>query len=559
MRQPFAALTLLALLPGSVALAADDLARLGQDFWAWRAQTQPLSGDDIPRIERPTAWVPDWSPGSIARRRAALADFERRFGALAPGASVPAQVDQRLLGAALARVRWELDTLGGWRRNPTFYVEQALCSVFDLLTPPPPFDAIRSTELIRRLDGIPTTLADGRTNLDQMRAPFVRLAIEDLNGVRPRLQTMATSLAPLLVGKARTDIGASAERAAVALEGFRAWLTEKLPGLPEDTAVGRSAYVSFLRNVALVPFTPEQLVAMGRQELDRALAFEAIAQNRSRNAPLLPLLPNVAAVVERERQDELSVRRFLAEQGLLTVPTWTQHYLFQPLPTYLAPLAGVGVLDDLTDPHRLDQNGTAYVQPPTDRLGYFQAAAARDPRLQIVHEGAHYLQAVLSWANPDALRRHYYDSGPNEGLAFYNEEMMLQAGLFEDSPRSRDILYNMMRLRALRVEVDVKLALGEFSLEQATKYLVDTVPMDASTARGEVALFSATPGQAISYQIGKLQILRMLADARLHQGDRFRLLTFHDFLWSNGNVPLALQRWEMLGLRDEVDTLNTLR
>ena len=37
---------------------------------------------------------------------------------------------------------------------------------------------------------------------------------------------------------------------------------------------------------------------------------------------------------------------------------------------------------------------------------------------------------------------------------------MLQAGLFDDSPRSREIIYNLMRLRALRVEVDVKLALG---------------------------------------------------------------------------------------------------
>jgi Bacterial protein of unknown function (DUF885) len=553
------AVALLVLLPPSAVFAADDLAALGRDFWTWRAQTQPLSSDDIPRIERPAGWTADWSTASIARRRAALADFERRWTAIPAGASTAGQVDYRLLGSAMARVRWELDLLAGWRRNPTFYVEQALCGVFDLLTPPPPFDAARSAELVRRLESIPSTLADGRTNLDQMRAPFVRLAIEDLSDIRLRLKTMATALAPLLVGKARTDVGASAERAALALEAFGTWLSGKLLGLPEDTAVGRAAYLSFLRDVALMPFTPEQLVAMGRQELDRALAFEAIALNRSRNAPPLALLPSVAAVVARETLDETSVRRFLAEQGLLTVPSWTRRYLFQPFPAYLLPLANVGVPDDLTSPQRLDQNGTAYVQPPTAHLGYFQAAAARDPRLQIVHEGAHYLQAVLSWANPDVIRRHYYDSGANEGIAFYDEEMMLQAGLFDDSPRSRDILYNMMRLRALRVEVDVKLALGEFSLKRATKYLVDTVPMDPSTARSEVALFSASPGQAISYQIGKLQILRMLADARLRQGDGFRLLAFHDFLFANGNVPLSLQRWEMLGLRDEVDVLATLR
>ena len=186
-------------------------------------------------------------------------------------------------------------------------------------------------------------------------------------------------------------------------------------------------------------------------------------------------------------------------------------------------------------------------------------AAAKDPRLQIVHEGVHYLQAALSAVNPRPLRRHYYDSGTPEGLAFYNEEMLLQAGLFDDSPRSRDIVYNMMRLRALRVEVDVKLALGQFTLEQAAEYLATTVPMDRATSGQEASSFAGNPGQAITYQTGKLQILRLIADARLRQGTKFRLVEVHDLLFTNGYVPLSLLRWEYLGLRDEVDALQGLK
>ena len=104
-----------------------------------------------------------------------------------------------------------------------------------------------------------------------------------------------------------------------------------------------------------------------------------------------------------------------------------------------------------------------------------------------------------------------------------------------------------MRLRALRVEVDVKLALGEFTLEQAAKYLEEKVPMDPATARQEAIFFSTAPGQAITYQIGKLQITKFLAEARMKQGEKFSLRAFHDFLWKNGNVPIALQRWEYLG------------
>jgi hypothetical protein len=33
----------------------------------------------------------------------------------------------------------------------------------------------------------------------------------------------------------------------------------------------------------------------------------------------------------------------------------------------------------------------------------------------------------------------------------------------------------------------------------------------------------------------------------MQQGDKFNLREFHDFLWKNGNVPIALQEWEYLG------------
>ena len=65
-------------------------------------------------------------------------------------------------------------------------------------------------------------------------------------------------------------------------------------------------------------------------------------------------------------------------------------------------------------------------------------------------------------------------------------------------------------------------------------------------------MFASTPGQAISYQIGKNQILSMLARARAKQGSDFDLKRFHDFVWTNGNVPISLQQWELLGDRSDV-------
>jgi uncharacterized protein (DUF885 family) len=83
--------------------------------------------------------------------------------------------------------------------------------------------------------------------------------------------------------------------------------------------------------------------------------------------------------------------------------------------------------------------------------------------------------------------------------------------------------------------------------------------MDSATARGEAAFFASTPGQAISYQIGKLEIDRFLADAERKQGSDFNLRSFQDYLWQNGNLPVILQRWEYLGMNSEMDELSRPR
>ena len=104
----------------------------------------------------------------------------------------------------------------------------------------------------------------------------------------------------------------------------------------------------------------------------------------------------------------------------------------------------------------------------------------------------------------------------------------------------------------------MKLALGQFTIAQAADYLIRTVPMDRVTAEGESADFAAAPGLAIDYEIGKLQIEHMLAEQRLQQGDNFKLRQFHDYVWSNGNVPLSLQQWELLGMNDDIKKVDEL-
>ena len=299
-------------------------------------------------------------------------------------------------------------------------------------------------------------------------------------------------------------------------------------------------------------------MAVGRLELDRAITLETLERQRGRGIIDTSSVPPVDAQCAAEVAAELAVRRFYDENGLLSQPDTLHHYHFRPLPDYLVPVRWLGVNDDLTDPDRVDEDGVSYVPEFPGVVPYFNAANALDPRAGIVHEGAHYQQLSISFRHDRPLRRHYYDSGANEGIAFYNEELMLASGLFDDQPISRTIMYNFMRLRALRVEVDVRLAIGELDIPAAAEYLEKVVPMDAGTAHEEASFFAAYPGQAITYQIGKTQILRMFADAVRAHGANFVVRDFHDRLWREGNVPISLQRWELLDDDGDLLRIGTL-
>jgi uncharacterized protein (DUF885 family) len=552
----------------STATCTADLTALAADFWAWRAAQQPRSPDDIPRIDRPTGWLPDFSAAAVERYRADLTAFEARRTMIAAtyGPLEPAdEVDLRLLGSALARVRWELDVLRSWQTQPGFYVDQTLGSVFDLLTAPD-VDAARLADVTRLLAAAGDILRTGLTNLTgHAVAEFTALAIEALDGVEGQVAQMVDALVRLnpdgWTAPDNQALAQAGERAAGALAAYRTELGRRLPGLEPATPVGREAFGQFLQQVALVPYTPTEVLRIGRREAERAVALEMLERTRNGSGPRSKPAASFTTGAEQsaaQRRCEQQVRDFYRERRILGQPDTLRHYHTSLFPDYLEPIAHLGTADDLTGPRRLDENGGAYFPPPGDGLPYFYAANAHDPRAGIIHEGAHYQQLALSWRHPRQLRRHYYDSTANEGIAFYNEEMLLAAGLFDDAPRTREIVYNFMRLRALRVVVDVQLALGELDIEGAAAVLENSVPMDRETARSEAAFFASTPGQAMTYQVGKTQILALLADAVLAQGDAFDLQAFHDRLWLEGNVPIALQRYELLGDHGELDRIDAL-
>jgi hypothetical protein len=537
-------------------IPSDQLATLAADIWDWRARQQPALGDDIPRLPRPAGWLPDFSREAVDRARQRRDELTARWRALdISDLDVEARIDHRLLGSVLSRVTWELDVLESWRRDPLFHVHQALNPYFDRLLAPPPFGDDRAAEIVAAVEHVPMTVERALAALDAPAGPLTAAAIELLEGVGERLEESTAALAGHLPAAYRQQLTGAVGPAAAALERLRSALAGR-GGLTDVVGVGADAFVWFLRNVALMAESPDELVQRSRQEWERAVVWEAVAKHRAAAVAAPPLPATAAEQVADEAAAEAAVRRFYVEGGFLSQPESLRRYLNAELPDYLAPLRFLGVCDELTDEFRLDEDGVSYVPPPRPDLPYFYAANARDPRAGIAHEGAHYQQLSLSNAHPNPVRRRYYDSGPNEGIAFYNEEYLLQAGLFDDAPHTRAVIWNFARLRALRVEADVRLATGEISLDEAVEFFVRRVPMDRQTAFEESCFYAGNPGLALSYQTGKSQLISLVAAAVESEGEDFSLRRIHDAVWRDGNVPFSLLRWQLLGDRSVLDAID---
>jgi hypothetical protein len=537
-------------------MSRDAVADLARRVWDWKHETAFRSADDIPRIAHDPLWLPAFDADAVAARLERFTGFDAEWRALdVSGEPVPVQVDHRLVGSALARVRWDLDVVRSWQTDANFLVSQILGPYFDLLLPLPPFSPERQEGLVAALAAVPRQAAVARDNLEHTGvADLAALAAQSLDGIRERLAASVGALRPVVSAEVFARLEPVGAAAGEELERFRRWLEQRVDGFAPAVPVGRDRFVWYLRNVALIPDDPEQLVAAAEQEYRRAVVWEAVARTRVAEEP--PFFATAAEQMARQRDDEQSVRDVYEQRGLVSQAGYA-HYFVAPVPDYVAPLSWLTVNDDLTDAGRPDTDGVSYFPEPGAGLPYFYAANARDPRLGIAHEGTHYQQLVRAWKHDDPVRREYYDSVANEGIAFYNEELMLQAGLFDDSAHSRAVVQNFMRLRSLRVIVDVSLATGAYSLAEGIAAFVDRVPMDAATAREETALYVATPGLAMSYLVGKLQLMAMLADyLAAGDGATDELRTFHDWVWLNGNLPFSLQRWELLGDRSAVDALD---
>lgn len=157
----------------------------------------------------------------------------------------------------------------------------------------------------------------------------------------------------------------------------------------------------------------------------------------------------------------------------------------------------------------------------------------------------HHLQLAITAEKKDLhkVQRDIGNTAFIEGWALYSERLADEMGLFE-SDLTRFGLLSADSLRACRLVVDTGMHALGWSRERAITFMLEHSPQDREQITQEVDRYIGLPGQALSYMIGRLEILAVREEAQ-KRGD-FDIKAFHDAVLGYGSVPLSTMRRNVL-------------
>jgi hypothetical protein len=498
-------------------------------FDEWRAFQQPR------RVEG----VPDYTPAAMTAQHRELARYRSRLHAIVPdGWPRSQQIDWHIVRAEMNGLDFDHRVLRPWANNPGFYVtvfpsqsdqparEGPLAwGAVELWTYQFPLSQDAAAEIDAGIRIIPGLLRQARGNLVGDSRDLWTFGAAAIREQSRDLAALATRL-----GDATPVLSAHVAEAQAATDAFAEWLDAQTPAKNGPSGIGIAHYDWYLKHVHLVPYTWHDQLRLLERELGRAHTFLALEEERNR---ALPAQEPISSTEEHDRRFPEAVTAYMAfldSRHLLTVR------------------------DDMDPALRA-------------RLGRFRPGARefftevdyRDPMVMRTH-GFHWFDlarmAALPHASPIRRRPLLYNifDSRTEGLATGWEEMMLQAGMFDAQPRSRELIYILVAQRAARAIGDLRMHANQFTLEQAAAFASANTPrgwlrLDGALVRSEQHLYLQQPAYGTSYLIGKMQIEELLAARRRQLGETFSFAAFMEELEAAGLIPMSLVTWELTGER----------
>lgn len=484
--------------------------------------------------------VVDYSPATVEKRRAELRDFQAKL----PGFGVARwdrhqQVDYLAVRAQMDLQDFTLNILKPWARDPGMYVDELQKLAYAEL----PLQGEALTAYRGRLKAIPAYLAQARINLDSVASDYADLAIHSLSngdGVGHGMPYRAVEPEGLigwfadLRGRAEKQQPAllpeikAAEKAILA---YRDWLVAQRPSMTARAGVGKPAYDWFLTNVRLMPYTSDQIVTLGERELERFWANYTTERHRNRKLPELELPKSGEEYEAQLAGTDAKIRKWLKDEEIITIPDYIPG-------TYQE----VGF-------------NAPWIVRPTGPM-FWEQVQFRDASPDHLHATfpGHRFDGMTGKRVTHPIRSRISDSGRTEGWGFYLEEAALQLGLFDDRPRTRELIYIFGLFRAARTIGDVKMQRNEMTVGETMAFWKQWTPyLDDNVARVDAGIYiRRPPGYGMTYTIGSMQLQKLMVDRRRQLGDAFSIKDYHDYLMNTGRLPVSLLRYDLTGYDDEV-------
>ncbi len=506
-------------------------------FAVWRTFESPPSLDG----------APDYTAEQFAARHDEFLSLQERLNAFEiDGWAIPEQVDWHLVRAEMNGYDFNVRVLQPWARDPAFYKTvwtyrsdvpghegPTHHALVELWTYEFPLSEAEEERLTTELGVIPPLMAQAQMNLTGNARELWITGIRDMQ----RQSVVLRELKILVGDSASKTLLDVIDESIVAADSLVVWLEEEAESKSGPSGIGKDNYTWYLQNVHLVPLTWEDEVRLMKRELARAWSMLKLEEQRNRD------LPPMVAVSTPEEYDALAddaverIMMFLEEKEIVTITDYMEPALREHMGSFV----------------------------PEEQRNFFLIGAHYDPAPLFTHF-YHWFELARMDTEPHAspvrqgsLLYNIFDSR-NEGTATAVEEIFMHAGLYDDSPRSREIVWIMLAQRAARGLGSLYAQANEMTMEEAGKVHSEWTPRGWMKTEKELVLFEQhlymrQPGYGTSYVTGKYLLDETLKDYA-HQveqrGEEFQLMDFFDQLNAIDSIPVSLARWELTGRIDAI-------
>ncbi|GGD51487.1 hypothetical protein [Muriicola marianensis] len=506
-------------------------------FKTWRAFEEPPVRDG----------APDYSAATFEARWPEFQSLRNRLIAIdTTGWEIPQKVDCMLVWAEMNGYDFNHRILKPWQRDPAFYKSiwtyqsdvpahegPTHHKTTEIWTYSFPLNPDERKRLLADLSVIPPLNEQARENLTGNAAELWRAGIRVI-------ENQVRDLSAILNREGvsgDTPLVGVIEKAMRSTEEFAAWLKKEAEEKTGPSGIGKENYTWYLQNVHLVPLSWEDEVMLLKRELARAWSSLKMEEHRNRDLPTLVAADSPEAYDKLANEAAESLMAFLDDQDIVTVKDYFEPALREHLGSFV----------------------------PEEKRNFFIIGEHYDPRPLYSHF-YHWFELARMREEPHAseIRRgpllyNIFDSR-NEGTATAVEELFLQGGLYDDTPRSREIVYIMIAQRAARGLGSLYAHANMMTMEEAGGIHSEYTPRGWMKTEKDLLLFEQhlymrQPGYGSSYITGKYLLESAMADyakMKEDEGNPFQVKDFMDNLNSIGNIPISLGHWEMTGQKDHL-------